>query len=408
MKIKSCRICGSEKLYPFLSLGSMPPPNGFLLKKDLGKTEKVYPLSVCLCESCFLVQLKDVIPAKIMFNNYLYIPSTSTTMLGHFKNFADEIVRDFNLKKGDLVVDIGSNDGTLLTFFKEQELNILGVDPASNLAQVAKLKGINTINDFFTLGVSKIIKKIYGSAQVITATNVVPHINDLHDFALGVKNLLSTDGILVIEFPYLVDLLEKNSFDTIYHEHLSYFSLKPLFKLFRSHGMKIFDIKKQNVHGGSLRLFITKSSIYKIKNSANEFLAFEKLKSIDNLKTYLNFADRVLVFKKNLINFLEKLKKRKKRIVGYGAAAKGNVLLNFCKIGSETIDYIVDSIPFKQGRFTPGTHIPIYPEGRLEKDRSDYALLLAWNFADEILKKQKKYRQKGGKFIVTTPQLKII
>jgi len=407
-KVKKCRICGGDNLYNFLSLGSMPIPNGFLSKEELKIKESYYPLGVYVCDDCFLVQLTHVVPAEIMFKNYLYIPSTSTTMLDHFKSMASELIKKYQLNARDLVIDIGSNDGTLLSFFKDQEIRVLGVDPAENLAKVAQLKGIETISDFFTSMLADKITTGHGRAKIITATNVVAHIDDIHSFCKGVETLLDKDGILVIEFPYLIDLIDKNEFDTIYHEHLSYLSITPLVKLFKSHEMQIVDIKRVPVHGGSLRVYVArKGSKHKQEKAVKEFLQNEELKKINKRNAYDDFARRVRVIKRDLVSYLKNIKKQGKKIVGYGAAAKGNVLLNYCKIDTTLLDYVVDSISYKQGKFTPGTHIPIFPESRLEKELPDYTLLLAWNFADEILKKQVKYREKGGQFIITIPYLRV-
>lgn len=406
--LKKCRICHNKQLYPFLSLGTMPIPNGFVLKEDLKNEEPYYPLGVCVCKTCWLVQLTHVIPPEIMFKNYLYIPSTSTTMLQHFKTLANDAIQRFSLKPDDLVIDIGSNDGTLLGYFKEQEIKVLGIDPATNLAMVSRLKGIETIDDFFTKKLSEKIVKEKGHAKIITATNVVAHINDLDDLLEGVKTLLDKNGIFICEFPYLLDLLSKNEFDTIYHEHLSYFSILPLIQLIKNHEMVITDIKKNAIHGGSIIVYIVKKeSKYKQEKIVKEFLTEEKLRKLDTTGPYKDFGRRVKVIRRDLVNYLKRLQKQGKRIVGYGASAKGNVLLNYCDIGPGLLDYIVDSISYKQGRFTPGTHIPIYPESRLEKDTPDFALLLAWNFADEILRKQIRYREKGGQFIITIPYLRI-
>lgn len=386
----------------------MPIPNGFLSRKDLTIKEERYPLEVYVCEDCWLVQLTHVIPAEIMFKNYLYIPSTSQTMLEHFKAFAVGLVDEYGLKPNDLIVDIGSNDGTLLGYFREQEMRVLGVDPASNIAQVARLKGIDTIDDFFTEELAKKIDKEYGKAKVVTATNAVAHINDLHGLCQGVRLLLDKDGMFVMEYPYLADLLDKNEFDTIYHEHLSYFAIRPLITLFKQHGMQIFDIKRTPVHGGSILVYVSKKgSRHTPKDTVREFVQLELLKKLNKKEAYDEFARRVAGIKRDLMEYLKSLKSQRKRIVGYGAAAKGNVLLNYCGVTSELLSYIVDSIPYKQGRYTPGTHIPIYPEARLAKDRPDYTLLLAWNFADEILKKQVKYRENGGQFIITIPYLRV-
>lgn len=406
MNVKKCRICSSRLPAPFLSLGSMPAPNRFPAKEELKNNEPGYPLSVSVCSDCWLVQLQKVVPPQIMFKNYVYIPSTSTTMQAHFKKMSRTVTKKFNLKKQDLVLDIGSNDGTLLTFFKEQGLRVLGVDPASNLSLVARLKGIDTIEGFFNSNLAEKITKQFGHPKIITATNVLAHVSGLHDFVEGIKILIKKNGCFIAQFPYLVDLLEKTQFDTIYHEHLSYFSLKPLIRLLDSHNLKIFDAQKEEVHGGSLTVYISnKNSPYSVGPGVKELVRREDLKKLGEIKTYDDFARRAKKIKSDLVNFLVKLKKNGKRIAGYGAAAKGNVLLSFCHLDNKTIDYIVDSISFKQGRFTPGTHIPIYPESFLEKDMPDYTLLLAWNFAGEILKKQINYISKGGKFIFAHPNL---
>jgi len=406
--IKACRICGGKNLLKFLSLGEMPIPNGFLKRIDLNKPEEKYPLEVCVCEYCWLVQLTHTVPPEIMFRNYLYIPSTSETMLLHFKTMAEEIIKEYNLTGRDLVIDIGSNDGTLLTYFKEKEIRVLGIDPATNLAQIATMKGIRTIDDFFTTNLALKIVREEGPVKVITATNVVAHINDLHDLINGVEKLLTPDGVFIMEFPYFVDLLDKNEFDTIYHEHLSYFSLLPLTELFNMHHMTIINLKRTPVHGGSILITSARiNSLYHQSDIVQEYLQNERLKKLNKSIAYTDFARRVEVIKRDLIQMLCKMKKQGKRIIGYGASAKGNVLLNYCNIDTRLLDYIVDSIPYKQGLFSPGVHIPIYPEHKLETDQPDFALLLSWNFADEILRKQIKFREKGGQFIITIPYLRL-
>lgn len=407
-RVRTCRICNSTRLYQFLSLGSMPIPNGFLTKNDLKKGEAHYPLSAFVCEDCSLVQLTHVVPAHIMFRNYLYIPSTSSTMIEHFKSMAQDIACTFKLKPQSLVIDIGSNDGTLLSNFKDSEMRVLGIDPASNLAQVARLKGIETIDDFFTSELAKKILREKGTADIITGTNVFAHIDNLRDACKGIFTLLNKKSVFIVEFPYLSDLLSKNEFDTIYHEHLSYFSLRPLIYLFDIYNMHVFNVKKMSVHGGSMRIYVAKkSSDYKVQPIVQEIVKEELLKKLDKRIPYDEFARRTKTIKRDLKNYLRTLRKQGKQVVGYGASAKGNVLLNYCNIGTDVISYIVDSIHYKQGRFTPGTHIPIYPETRLEKDNPTHALLLAWNFADEILRKQVGYRSRGGQFIITIPYLRI-
>ena len=405
--VERCRICGSPNLTTFIHLGPIPIPNGFLKKSELNFHEKSYPLDACFCTKCSLVQLAHITRPNVMFKNYAYIPSTSTTMVDHFNELADIAAKSANLTSKDLVIDIGSNDGTLLKSFKKKGIKILGVDPAKNLAQVANREGIRTLNDYFTKRIAAKIKAKYGLAKVITATNVVAHVHDLHDFFEGIKLLLSPDGIFIAEFPYLLDLIEKVEFDTIYQEHLAYFSVTSFSKLMSSHSLSLADVERLEVHGGSLRC-IVKTGRGNKNPKVKRLLDLELKKGLKNPSTYLKFASQVENQRHSLVSLLLSLRKKNKHIAGYGASAKGNIMTNYCKIGPETLDYIVDSISYKQGKFTPGMHIPIYPETKLIEDKPDYVLMLAWNFADEIIKKQAKFRKSGGKFILTTPKLRIV
>ncbi len=408
-KVKVCRICGEGKFFNFLDLHSMPVPNGFVVKEDLGKFEQQYPLAVMACETCWLVQVTHVVPPGRMFENYLYIPSTSTTMLNHFNSMAKSLVKQFDIKPSDVVMDIGSNDGTLLSFFRQEGVQVLGVDPAANLAHLARMKGINTINALFS---SKLASDIVGQGtrpRLITATNVVAHMSELHDFCKGVNSLLDDQGVLVTEFPYCVDMLQKLEFDTIYHEHLSYISLLPFSQLMAKFKMRIFDVQRNPVHGGTARVFVCKEGArYQQTKELEKCLADERAMGLQTRKPYIEFAEKVQQNCVALVKYLKELKAAGKRVVGYGASAKGNVLLNYCKITPDLVEYVVDSIPFKQWRFTPGTHIPIYPEQKLQDDRPDYALLLAWNFQEEIVAKQAAFRDRGGKFIVPIPTVTTI
>lgn len=406
-KLEVCRACGSSNLLTFLQLGPTPVPNGFLKAYHRHKAEKFYPLDVCFCKDCGLVQLAHVVSPKVMFKNYVYIPSTSETMRTHFASLAGQVVKKTVAKKGDLVLDIGSNDGTLLKSFKSLGMNILGVDPAENLAKKANQEGVKTIPELFTKELTKKIKKDFGQAKIITATNVVAHVHDLHDFLEGIKVLLSDEGLFISEFPYLIDLIEKVEFDTIYQEHLSYFSITPFDRLLKKHNLNLIDIKRLPVHGGSVRVFVSKKNLPQ-SAQVRKLFKLEKEIGILSPQTYLKFRRKVDKVRHELVQLLWGLRLKNKQIVGYGASAKGNVLLNYCRIGPETLDYIVDSIPYKQGKFTPGMHIPIHPEAKLLEEQPDYTLLLAWNFADEIIKKQAEYHKKGGKFILAIPKLRIV
>jgi len=331
-------------------------------------------------------------------------------MKQHFSEIVTEVVKNFSLTKDDLVVDVGSNDGTLLKGFKQFGIKTLGVEPATNVALVAERDGIETLNDFFSAEVARKIIERNGHAKVIIGTNVFGHVNDLDNILQAVDSLLTDDGLFIIEVPYLVDLLSKTEFDTMYHEHLSYFSLKPLVTLFKTFNMTLFDVKRTPVHGGSIRCYVRRSPS-KIENPVYELLVLEEDLKLNSLSTYLEFATRVRNIKLQLTSLLKRLKKEGNRIIGYGAAAKGNTLLNCCKIGTDILDCVVDNTPFKQGLYTPGMHIPVVSSGRIDKtfrDLPNYALVLAWNYLDEILEKERKYRELGGKFVVPIPEPRIV
>ncbi len=407
-KVKACRICGNPNLKLFLTLGNIPLPNGFLTKNQLSKPEKYFPLNACLCEKCGLVQLQEIVNPNEMFKNYVYIPSTSKTRMNNFSEIAEYANKNFKLNHNSLVIDIGSNDGSLLSYFKGYGIKTLGIDPAVNLAKIAELKGITTINNYITPVLAKKIYKKYGQANVITATNVVAHIDNLYDLFKSVEILLGVNGVFICEFPYLLDLIKNNQFDTIYHEHLSYFSIKPLIKLTSRVNLELFDVFRSNIDGGSLRVVFKKKNIkLEINAKIKKLLDNENNYGLYNFSTYQKFAKRVKHVSDNLQKTLKKIKKQGKTIAGYGAAAKGNILLNYCHINDKLIDYIVDSTPYKQGLFTPGTHIPIFPEAEIMKTKPDYILILAWNFAFEIMDKEKKYKVQGGKFIIPVPKVTI-
>lgn len=404
---KTCRICGSKKLYKFLSLGPTPLANSLLNESKLTKPELYYPLDVYFCDNCNLIQLSDVVPPDIMFRDYMYVTGASKPMELHFTRLVKDIMEKFDTCKDSLVIDIGSNDGTLLQCFSKFDLRTLGIEPASNIAKISEKKGIPTVNDFFNEKCAIKVQKDHGKAEIITATNVFAHVDDLETILRGIIHLLSDNGIFVIEVPYLKNLLENIEFDTIYHEHLSYFAVRPLVYLFEKFGMRIVDIKNIPSHGGSIRVFVKKSSKDHSQNVIR-MLSAEKKARLDSIETYMRFAEKVALIKEELVKLLKKLKDKNEKITGYGATAKGNTLLNYCQIGTGLLDYITDTTPFKQGRYTPGMHIPILPEERFHEDPPDYALLLAWNYADAILQKEKKYIENGGRFILPTPKPRVI
>jgi len=408
LQAMKCRICKSSTV-KFLSMGSMPLANGFLSKEDLDKEEKRFPLETCFCNKCKLVQLSYTVDPEMMFKNYVYVSSTTKTLQLHFKKMAEEIAKEFGFGKKSLVVDIGSNDGVLLKPFKELGIGTIGVEPAVNVARIAEENGIETINDFFGNNAVNQIIKNKGHADVITAANVFAHISGIDDVVKNVKYLLKKDGIFVIEIQYLMDTIEKMTFDNIYHEHLYYYTLTSLINFFKRHDMQVFDAKRVDSHGGSLRVFIKRNEDrHEIKTIVNEILADEKEKGVESLEPYKKFAGDVYSVKEKLVSYIKGIKKQGKSIAAYGAPAKGNTLLNFCNIGTKYIDYVVEDNPLKIGLYTPGTHISVLGSKTLDENLPDYILILAWNFAKEILEKTKKYSEKGVKFIIPLPEPRIV
>lgn len=403
-------VCKAQSLHRFLSLGSTPLANAFLKKEDINLSEPSYPLEVLFCNTCSLVQLNYTVSSELMFKNYVYVSSTSDALREHFRGLAEEAVKLFIKSKDDLIIDIGSNDGTLLKEFKKFNVRVLGVEPATNIAKIANSEGIETINKFFNESVATKILEEKGNTRIITATNVFAHVADLDGFVKGVYKLLDDYGVFIVETPYLVDLIQNTEFDTIYHEHLRYYSIQPLKILFERHNMKIFDVKRVPVHGGTIRVFIKRDTNHEFeeKSSVKEFIYLEKGLKLYSVERYLEFAKNVENIKRDLLDLLKLLKSEGKHIVGYGAAAKGNTLLNYCKIDTNLLDYIVDKNPHKQSLFAPGTHIPVFPPEKLLEDKPDYMLILAWNFADEIIKQQKGFKDAGGKFIIPIPKPKIV
>ena len=399
-----CRICGESNLVQILDLGSMPPANAFLKKEDLEKEEQVFPLAVYFCKNCSLLQLLDVVNPKILFGNYHYMTSTSPPLVRHFVRSATVLAKKFIKEKSDLAVEVGGNDGVLLKEMKNY-CKVLNVEPSKNVAELSRDRGVETVNEFFTSEVSKAIFKKYGPSRLIVANNVIAHIDDVQDVFRGVSGLLTDDGTFVFEAHWVGNLIGEGGFDQIYHEHLCYFSLCPLIFLAEKFGLKIFDIELLPIHGQSMRIYAGKNQ--KVSDSVGEFLNKEKKLGLQNLETFLSFSKKVEKNKKDLTDLLTQLKKEKKVIAGYGATAKGNTLLNHFGIDSATIDFISDTTPLKQGLFAPGSHIPIYSRETWPQT-PDYFLLLAWNYADAIIAKEKEYRDGGGKFIIPVPEVKII
>lgn len=408
-RLQNCRVCKSTLLTKILDFGPTPLANAFLNRDQIDLPEFFYPLEVYFCLNCHFSQLGHVVSPEILFKDYVYVSSTSPVFVKHFQNFAADVISRFSLDRHSLVIDIGSNDGILLTPFKKSGVKVLGIEPAKNIAALATRSGIETISEFFSLDLAKRIVRKKGKAKIITATNVFAHIDNLDEVIKGLDEMLTDDGIFITESPYLLDFLEQRYFDLVYHEHLSYWSLAPLITLFKRFNLEVFDIQKVLVHGGSIRTFVKrKKASYKISANIKNFLRKEKKAGLNKIKTYKDFAQKIWDNRIKLNKLLIQLKLQGNRIVGYGAPAKGNTLLNYFKIGREYVDYIVDDSPLKQGLYTPGTHIPVFSSVKLKKDNPDFIIILAWNFAKSIQEKLDWFKKRGKHFIIPVPRPKII
>jgi SAM-dependent methyltransferase len=403
----ACVACGAE-VVEFLDLGETALANRFLDDADLVAVEPKYPLRVGCCRECRHVQLTELVPPSAMFEDYLYVSSASDTLTAHLHDLSDVVTDRRGLGPDDLVIDIGCNDGTLLSGFQRHGVKTLGVDPARNLTPMVREKGIDSYVGFFDSISARELVRTSGSASVITATNTFPHIPDLHDFVEGIKIALAPDGAFVLEAHYLLDMLEQRAFDTIYHEHVSYWALGPMARLFERHGMRVVDAERLPLHHGQLRVTVQREGEGRVEPSVAEILELERAQGLDQIETYRRFAEEVDRIKQELDQTMRELLANGRRIAGYGAPAKGNTLLSFLGVGPETVMYIADRSPLKQGLYTPGSRIPVVSPDRLLADQPDYVLLFAWNFADEVLKQQSDYRRLGGKFIIPVPAVRIV
>jgi len=404
-KKTTCRICDSKDLKQFLDLDRTPLANSLVDKKSLNKKEKTFPLSVYFCQNCSLVQVLDVVNPEILFSDYYFMTSASSPSVDHFKKYSAKILKNFIKSSKDLVVDIGGNDGTLLNELKN-DCKVLNIEPAHNIAEVARKKGIETINKFFTKKLAKEIIKKYRHASVVTANNITAHTDTVKELFDGVKELLADNGIFIFETHWVRNLIGEGGFDQVYHEHLSYYSLHALKHLVESVGMSIFDVETVPIQGESMRVYVSKNR--KPKASVANFLKREKSLGLNDFEVFSKFSKKVLDNRKKTLELLAKLKSENKKIVGYGAPAKGSTLLNFYGIGTDTINYVIDTTSIKQGLFMPGVHIPIFPPDKLYESKPDYILLLAWNYADAILKKERDLRNKGVKFIIPVPDVIVV
>jgi hypothetical protein len=406
----TCRVCGGTSLEKVISLGNQPAANAFLRKENLAEPEPVFPLEAYFCKSCGFVQLLDIVSPELLFREYVYVSSTSPSFVAHFEKLADEVNARLNLPGNALIVDIGSNDGILLRPWKSRGHRVLGIDPAVAIAKVATESGIETWPEFFSEEIADKIVQVHGNANLVTATSVFPHIDDLDSIVSGVKKVLSPDGVFMVEAYYLADMIRKNLFDTIYHEHLSYFSVATIQKLFARLGMEVFAVEETDTHGGSLRVFVQRANgPRKIeKDIIDSFILNEEKQGINKINTYFDFAKTIEENKMHLRKLLLDLKNDGKKIVGYGAPAKGNTLLNYFEIGSDLLDYVVDDSPWKQGLLTPGKHIPVVSIEKIAETKPDYILILAWNFAEPIMKKLDFAKSYGAKFIIPVPKPQIV
>ena len=401
----TCRICHKRNPEKILDLGKTPPANAFLQKKELTKKEERFPLRLYFCDRCSLVQLLDIVDPALLFGKYLFLTSASAPSVSHFQSYGQEIMRRFVKRQNDLVIDVGGNEGVLLDGLKKK-CRVLNVEPARNVAALSSTKGMETVTDFFSSVLAKRILKKYGEATVVTANNVLAHTDPIQDVFEGIKLLISRSGVVIFEVQWVKNLIGDGGFDVVYHEHVSFYSLHALKNLLDPLGLKIFDVKIVPTQGQSLRVYAGLGR--EAKPSVQKILKEEKRLGLTSAKTFSGFSKKVSAGKKELLRLLCELKKRNKRIVGYGAPAKGNTLLNYYGIDRNALDYITDSTPLKQGCFTPGTHIPIFPPEKLRRDDVDYILLLSWNFADDILEKEKALRKRGVKFIIPFPKVRII
>lgn len=402
-----CRLCGSTDLIQVLSFGETPPANAYLASNDLDKPEIFAPLVINACHACKLIQLRDVVDPKLLFSHYLYVSGTSPVFVAHFASYAKSVKERFSLSGDSLVVDIGSNDGVLLDHFKKEGMKILGIDPAENIATEATANDIPTIPKFFTPETARGIAAEHGKASIITANNVFAHTDDVIGFVESVKELLLPEGVFIFENQYLKDLIEQNLFDIIYHEHLCYYHLTPLVPFFQKRGLRIFDVEHVPTHGGSIRVYVGwDDGPHKTSERVERMCANES--ALNTVSTYDSFAERIDAIGKELRTLLENFRGQGKRVVGYGAPAKATTLCYALGIDGGTLEYIVDDSKMKQGFYMPGTHIPIKSSDTLYADTPDVCLILAWNFADSIVKNHQQFIKNGGVFILPVPKPRIL
>jgi hypothetical protein len=404
-----CRLCGSDVEYTFANLGMSPLCESYLPRHKLDSMEPYFPLHALVCGECFLVQLKEYVTPEHIFEEYAYFSSYSTTWVSHAKAYCEMIASRLNLGPESLAVELASNDGYLLQHFAPLSVPVLGIEPAANVAKVAIDKGIPTHVDFFGVRLAGQLVKEGKRADLIAGNNVLAQVPDLNDFVAGMRILLKPEGLITLEFPHLQRLIEENQFDTIYHEHFSYFSFITIERMAERHGLKLIDVEELQTHGGSLRVYLAHTTSNHMPGPrVAELLKREERLGFRDLETYSSFDEQVRRTKRQLLDFLIKTKDEGKSICGYGAPGKGNTLLNYCGIGPDFLDFTVDRNPYKHGRYTPGQHIPIFSVEAIDCARPDYVLILPWNLKDEIVRQMRHIGNWGGKFIVPIPKVTVI
>lgn len=405
-----CRFCQSVLTHTFVDLGLSPLCETYIAAHQLNQMEPFYPLHVYVCEKCFLVQLEEYVSPDKIFSEYAYFSSYSDSWVQHAKRYTDMAVERLQLRQDNLVVEVGSNDGYLLQHFVGKGIPVLGIEPAANVARSAEARGVRTEVRFFGQQTAQEVADRYGRADLLIGNNVLAQVPNLNDFVAGMKTLLKPQGVITMEFPHLVQLIRGNQFDTIYHEHFSYFSFIAVEKVFAAHGLTLFDVEELPTHGGSLRIYgrHTEDDGKPVSARAEELRARERAEGVTKLEYYEAFAEQVRETKRSILEFFIEAKRKGKHIAGYGAPGKGNTLLNYCGIRTDFLDYTVDRNPYKQGKFTPGTHIPIFPPEKIEQTRPDYVFVLPWNLKDEILDQMAHIRKWGGKFVVPIPRLQVL
>ncbi len=409
MSQTACRFCGAPMDAVFADLGMSPLANSYLPPERANGMEPFYPLRALVCGNCFLVQLEEYETPQQIFSDYLYFSSFASSWLEHSRRYVEQMIPRLGLNENSQVVEVASNDGYLLQFFKEREIPVLGIEPAANVAEAAQAKGIPTHVDFFG---RETARRLAGesSADLLLGNNVLAHVPDLNDFVAGMKILLKPGGVITMEFPHLMRLIEDNQWDTIYHEHFSYFSFVTAARVFDAHGLRLFDVEELPTHGGSLRIYACHAEDpAKPETEAARGLRERELAAgLEDIDTYLGYGRRVEADKRQILAFLIGLKQQGKRIVGYGAPAKGNTLLNYCGVRRDFIDYTCDLNPHKQGHFLPGSHIPIRSPDAIREDRPDVILILPWNLTEEIVQQLDFVREWGGRFAARTPELSLL